>query len=59
MLLRIDLGTSGVKTVVLDDAQRLIATAEAALDVSRPQALWCEYTALLPHGEEPITEELA
>ena len=46
MYLGIDLGTSGVKAVVLDDAQRLIATAEAPLDISRPQALWCEQS---PH----------
>ncbi len=40
--LGIDLGTSGVKTLLVDDDQRVLAEATAGLDVSRPQALWSE-----------------
>lgn len=46
MYLGIDLGTSGVKVVVLDGAQHIVETAEAPLDVSRPHALWSEQS---PH----------
>ena len=42
MYLGIDLGTSGVKVVLLDEAQQIVAVAEAPLDVSRPQPLWSE-----------------
>jgi len=37
MYLGIDLGTSGVKALLLDDAQAVIATTDVPLDVSRPQ----------------------
>jgi xylulokinase len=40
--LGIDLGTSGVKAVVLDDAGTLLAQATAPLEVSRPRPLWSE-----------------
>lgn len=40
--LGIDLGTSSVKTVIVDDAQKVLASAHAALDVSRPEPGWSE-----------------
>ena len=42
MYLGIDLGTSGVKVLLLDDAHSVIAVADAPLQVSRPQPLWSE-----------------
>ena len=42
MFLGLDLGTSAVKAVLVDDAQRVIAQAEAALSVQRPRPLWSE-----------------
>ena len=42
MHLGIDLGTSGVKAVVIDDAGVVVAQAAAPLEVSRPHALWSE-----------------
>ncbi|NRA30522.1 MAG: xylulokinase [Parvularculaceae bacterium] len=42
MFLGIDIGTSGVKTVVVDAEGQLVASATAALDVSRPQPNWSE-----------------
>lgn len=42
MYLGIDLGTSGVKAVLCDDMQALVAQAEAPLTVERPQPLWSE-----------------
>ena len=42
MYLGIDLGTSGVKVVVLNEEGELVAQANASLAVSRPQALWSE-----------------
>ncbi len=42
MYIGIDLGTSGVKAILLDKNQRLIATASHALPISRPQPLWSE-----------------
>jgi xylulokinase len=46
MYLGIDLGTSEVKILLLDDSQQVIARASEALTVSRPQPLWSEQ---LPH----------
>src|SRR5215468_11815708 len=40
--LGIDLGTSELKVVLVDAAQRLIATARAELSLQRPQPLWSE-----------------
>jgi xylulokinase len=40
--LGLDVGTSAVKAVVIDDAGQVRAQAEAALSVSRPQPLWSE-----------------
>ncbi len=42
MYLGIDLGTSGVKIVLVDDAQELVGSAESPLDVGRPHPLWSE-----------------
>ena len=42
MYLGIDLGTSGVKIVILDNDENITAQASASITVSRPQALWSE-----------------
>ncbi len=42
MYLGIDIGTSGVKAVIVDDAQTVVDQASAPLSVSRPQPLWSE-----------------
>ena len=42
MYLGIDLGTSGVKVLLLDDTHRVVAAADAPLMVSQPQPLWSE-----------------
>lgn len=40
--LGLDLGTSGLKALLIDDNQTIIASSHAALDVSRPQDGWSE-----------------
>jgi xylulokinase len=42
MYLGIDIGTSGVKAVVMDEHDRPVAEAMAPLAISRPQPLWAE-----------------
>lgn len=42
MYLGIDIGTSGVKAVLVDDAQNVIDQMSAPLFVSRPKPLWSE-----------------
>ncbi|HVF93609.1 MAG TPA: xylulokinase [Sphingomonas sp.] len=42
MFLGIDIGTSGVKAVVLDEAGAVVAQSVAALTVQRPHPLWSE-----------------
>lgn len=42
MYIGLDLGTSGLKALVIDDAQRVLAEASAPLDVSRPAEGWSE-----------------
>ncbi len=42
MYLGLDLGTSGVKALLIDGAQRIVASATADLDVSRPHPGWSE-----------------
>ena len=42
MYLGIDLGTSGVKSVLMNDAQQIIASMTAPLNVERPQEGWSE-----------------
>jgi len=42
MFLGLDIGTSGVKAVLIDERQRLVDQASAPLEVSRPHPLWSE-----------------
>ncbi|OQP84736.1 xylulokinase [Rhizobium rhizosphaerae] len=42
MFLGIDLGTSGVKALLMDEAQRIVGSASASLTVSRPHHGWSE-----------------
>ncbi|MBP1846905.1 xylulokinase [Rhizobium petrolearium] len=42
MYLGLDLGTSGVKAMLIDGDQRIIGSASGALDVSRPHSGWSE-----------------
>lgn len=42
MYLGLDLGTSGVKALLIDDAQSIVGSATAALTVSRPHPGWSE-----------------
>jgi xylulokinase len=42
MFLGIDIGTSGVKAVLLDERDRIVASATKPLQVSRPQPGWSE-----------------
>src|SRR5690606_12316483 len=42
MYLGIDIGTSSVKAVIVDDADAVVEQASAPLNVSRPQAGWSE-----------------
>ncbi|WP_241491606.1 FGGY family carbohydrate kinase, partial [Winslowiella iniecta] len=42
MVIGIDLGTSGVKVVLLDTAGQVLASKTEKLSVSRPKALWSE-----------------
>ncbi len=46
MYLGIDLGTSSVKLILIDDAQNLITTHSSPLTVSRVQELWSEQDPL-------------
>lgn len=42
MYLGIDIGTSGVKAILMDEAGEVAEIASASLSVSRPHALWSE-----------------
>jgi len=42
MYIGLDLGTSGLKGIVIDDAQTICAEATAPLQVTRPKAGWSE-----------------
>lgn len=42
MYIGIDLGTSGVKAILLDENQHILASHTESLSVSRPQPLWSE-----------------
>ncbi len=53
MYVGIDLGTSGVKAILLAENGRVIASQNAALVVSRPHPLWSEQTPLIG-GKQPI-----
>lgn len=42
MFLGIDLGTSGIKVVLMDDQQQILATETVAIPISHPRPLWSE-----------------
>jgi xylulokinase len=42
LFLGIDLGTSAVKAVLIDERDRVVAEASAPLTITRPRALWSE-----------------
>ena len=42
MYLGLDIGTSSVKAVLIDDEQNVVGSATADLDVSRPHTGWSE-----------------
>ena len=42
MFIGLDLGTSGLKGILIDDKQRVLAEATAPLSVSRPHDGWSE-----------------
>lgn len=42
MFIGLDLGTSGLKALLIDEGQRVLAEAQAPLSVSRPQDGWSE-----------------
>ncbi len=42
MYLGLDLGTSGVKAMLIDGDQRIVGSASGSLDVSRPHSGWSE-----------------
>ena len=46
MYLGIDLGTSGLKAALMDDAGNIIDSKSAALSVSSPYPLWSEQNPL-------------
>lgn len=46
MYLGLDLGTSGVKAILIDDTQSTLAESSASLTVERPQPLWSEQDPL-------------
>lgn len=46
MYLGIDLGTSGVKMIIIDDNQNQVASSQAELTVSRPHVGWSEQNPL-------------
>ena len=42
MYIGLDLGTSGLKAILIDDTQQILAEASAPLTVQRPHAAWSE-----------------
>ncbi|HKJ62366.1 MAG TPA: FGGY family carbohydrate kinase, partial [Hyphomicrobiales bacterium] len=42
MFIGIDIGTSSVKSILLDGQDEILGTASAPLEVSRPHPLWSE-----------------
>jgi xylulokinase len=42
MYIGLDIGTSGVKAVLVDESQEILASASAPLSVQRPRPLWSE-----------------
>lgn len=58
--LGIDVGTSAVKTVLIDQEQNILAQASRAYDISRPRAKWSEQCPeLWWRAVEDTLEELA
>ena len=45
MYIGLDIGTSSVKAVLIDEAQTFVASRTAPLDVSRPHSGWSEQDA--------------
>jgi len=58
MYLGIDLGTSSVKTVLMDENQKIIGSSTANMDVSRPDTGWSEQdpTAWVSGMESTLSE---
>jgi xylulokinase len=46
MYIGLDLGTSGIRAVLMDDGQTIIASSEAIYDVDRPKLGWSEQNPL-------------
>lgn len=44
MFLGIDIGTSGVKAVIVDDKGKVLDSSHGPLDIQRPKPLWSEQT---------------
>ncbi|MDR7031413.1 xylulokinase [Mesorhizobium sp. BE184] len=42
MYLGLDLGTSGVKALLIDEAQKAVGSGHASIDISRPHSGWSE-----------------
>jgi len=40
--LGLDIGTSSIKALLIDEQQRLVAEASVPLSISRPEPLWSE-----------------
>jgi len=62
MFLGIDLGTSELKLLLLDEQHRIVATTGVALTVQRPKALWSEqnpadWWAALDRGMAQLKQE--
>lgn len=59
MYIGIDLGTSSVKTVLMDENQSVLASSTASMDVSRPNSGWSEQDPLAwVTGMESTLDEL-
>lgn len=56
MYLGLDLGTSGVKALLMDGDQKIIGSANGSLDVSRPHHGWSNRTRRtgLPRPRQPL-----
>jgi xylulokinase len=60
MYLGIDIGTSSVKAVLIDDSQHIFATQTAPLAISRPHPGWSEqHPAIWWQGCEAVLNKLA
>jgi len=42
MFLRVDLGTSAIKLMVINDSNSVLTESKISLDVSRPHPLWSD-----------------